>query len=145
MIQNCKSLLLKLEQLNTKKAAKKISTFDFSTLYTRLLHKDLIGVLQDVDFVLNGGRKTQDDNRKYLTVRGGSCFFSRTKHGDNRFTKNKIKMLLHHLISETFFTVRNLLFRQCIGIPMGIDPVPFWENLYLVCIFLFKVGIYKRK
>ena len=94
MIQKFKSLPLKLEQLNAKKAAKKISTFDFSTLYTKLPHKDLIGVLQDlVEFVFNGGRKTQDGNRKYLTVRGGSCFFSRAKHGDNSFTKYKINML----------------------------------------------------
>ena len=40
-------------------------------------------------------------------------------------------MLLHHLISETFYTVGNLLFRQCIGIPIRIDPAPFWANLYL--------------
>ena len=91
MIQNSKSLLLKLEQLNTKKAAKKISTFDFSALYTKLPHKDLIGVLQDlVEFVFNVGSKTQDDNRKYVTVRGGSCFFSRTKHGDNIFTQKNV-------------------------------------------------------
>ena len=27
--------------------------------------------------------------------------------------------------------IGNLLFRQCIGIPMRIDPVQFWANLYL--------------
>jgi len=132
VIQNSKSILLKLEKLNAKKAAKKISTFDFSTIYTKLPHDDLINVLKDlVEFVFNGGRKTPDGNRKYLTVKGRTCFFTQTKHGNNSFTKNKIKMLLHHLISETFFTVGNLLFRQCIGIPMGIDPAPFWANLYL--------------
>ena len=41
------------------------------------------------------------------------------------------KLLLHHLISETFFTFGKLLFRQCIGIPMGIYPATFWANLYL--------------
>ena len=40
-------------------------------------------------------------------------------------------MLLKHLITETYFEIGNLLFRQCIGIPMGIDPAPFWANLYL--------------
>ena len=24
-----------------------------------------------------------------------------------------------------------MLFKQCIGIPMGIDPAPFWANLHL--------------
>ena len=40
-------------------------------------------------------------------------------------------MLVKHLISETYFQVGYTLFRQCIGIPMGIDPAPFWANLYL--------------
>lgn len=40
-------------------------------------------------------------------------------------------MMVDHLISQSFFTLGNLVFRQCIGIPMGIDPAPFWANLYL--------------
>ena len=132
VIQNSKTLLQKLEQINLKKGAKDISTFDFSTLYTKLPHHDLIKVLQEiVEFVFNGGRKTADGNRKYLTVLGKTCFFSRTKRKGNSYTLSQIKMMVHHLISETYFTVGNVLFRQSIGIPMGIDPAPFWANLYL--------------
>ena len=40
-------------------------------------------------------------------------------------------MMVDHLISQSFFSLGNLVFRQCIGIPMGIDPAPFWANLYL--------------
>ena len=95
-------------------------------------YKDLIRVLQDLlEFVFNGGRKTQDGNSKYLTVRVGSCFFlERSMEITDSFTKNKIKMLLHYLISDIFFTVCNIVFRQCIGIPIGIDPSLFWANLY---------------
>ena len=126
VIQNSKILLQKLEKINLKKGAKDISTFDFSTLYTKLPHKDLIKVLQDiVEFAFNGGRKTADGNRKYLTVLGKNCFFSRYKHKGNSYTLNQVKMMIHHLISETYFTVGNTLFRQSIGIPMGIDPAPF--------------------
>ena len=132
VIQNSSPLLQKLKDLNERGKATKISTFDFSTLYTKLPHADLIKVLQElVEFVFQGGRKTADGNRKFLTVRGKTCFFSKQRHGKSSFTKNQIKMLIDHLISETFFTVGNLLFRQCIGIPMGIDPAPFWANLYL--------------
>ena len=35
------------------------------------------------------------------------------------------------LIKETYFEIGNLLFKQCIGLPMGIDPAPFWANLHL--------------
>ena len=41
-------------------------------------------------------------------------------HGDNGFTKNDIKMLVKHLISETYFHVGNKLFRQCKGVPTQI-------------------------
>ena len=132
VIQNSKTLIGRLKELNKKCNAKTISTFDFSTLYTKLPHADLLRVLNElIEFVFNGGRKTTSGNRKYLTVLGKQCFFSRYKHGENSFTKNDIKMLVKHLISETYFQVGNKLFRQCIGIPMGIDPAPFWANLYL--------------
>ena len=39
--------------------------------------------------------------------------------------------MLKHLISNSFFTVGNLVFLLSIGILMGIDPAPFWANLYL--------------
>ena len=109
-----------------------ISTFDFSTLYTKLPHSDLIRVLNDlIDLVFNGGGKTDSGNRKYLTVNGTSCYFTRHKHGNDSYTKNQIKMLVKHLILETYFQIGDMLFRQCIGIPMGIDSAPFWANLYL--------------
>ena len=131
VIENSKNLLKKLDALNLKKNAKDISTFDFSTLYTKLPHKDLIKVLHEIiNFVFNGGRKTSNGNRKYLTVLGNSCFFSRNKRKGS-YTASQVKMMVSHLISETYFTVGDILFRQNIGIPMGIDPAPFWANLYL--------------
>ena len=39
--------------------------------------------------------------------------------------------MVSHLIKETYFNVENLLFKQCIGITMGIHPAAFWANLYL--------------
>ena len=35
------------------------------------------------------------------------------------------------MIKGTYFLIGNKLFLQCIGIPMGIDPAPFWANLHL--------------
>ena len=131
VIQNSKPVLDRLQELNKKKRAKSISTFDFSTLYTKLPHDDLVKVLHSlIDFVFNGGRKTPDGNRKFITVKGKNCFFSRTKH-DKSFTKTHVKMMVEHLVTQSFFTLGNLVFLQIIGIPMGIDPAPFWANLYL--------------
>ena len=132
VIENSAPVIEKLTKLNHGKKAKSISTYDFSTLYTKLPHDDLVKNLHRmVDFVFEGGNDKKDGNRKYLTVRGSSVFWSKKKHGKNSFTKRQIKSLTSHLIKETYFQVGNLLFHQCIGIPMGIDPAPFWANLHL--------------
>ena len=132
VIENSFPIIDKLSKLNNDKKAREISTYDFSTLYTKLPHDDLIRNLNGiVDFVFEGGRHGRDGNRKYLTVQGTSVFWTKKKHGKSSFTKKQIKELTVHLIKETYFQVGNLLFHQCIGIPMGIDPAPFWANLHL--------------
>ena len=140
VIENSAPVIEKLSKLNERKRARDISTYDFSTLYTKLPHDELIQNLNDiVDFAFNGGNQKKDGNRKYLTVRRSSTFWTRTKHGKNSYTRAQIKLLTTHLIKETYFQIGNLLFKQCIGIPMGIDPAPFWANLHLYayeCAFM---------
>ena len=47
------------------------------------------------------------------------------------FSKNSLVIAVKHLIKNCYITVGNITMRQSIGIPMGIDPAPFWANLYL--------------
>ena len=47
------------------------------------------------------------------------------------FEELVIYICIRHLIRECYFTVGDGIFIQTIGIPMGIDPAPFWANLYL--------------
>ena len=47
------------------------------------------------------------------------------------FSRNSLKTAVKHLIQNCYFTVGNVVLRQAIGIPMGIDPAPFWANLFL--------------
>ena len=45
----------KLEIINTRKRARSISTYDFSTLYTKIPHRDLIKELNKIiDLVFEG-------------------------------------------------------------------------------------------
>ena len=131
VIENSSPIIEKLTRINVRKKAKDISTYDFSTLYTKLPHDDLIQNLNEiVDFAFKGGKK-KAENRKYITVTKYATFWSKKKRGDDSFTKQQVKQLVAHLIKETYFQIGNLLFKQCIGIPMGIDPAPFWANLHL--------------
>ena len=81
VIENSRPVLERLQTLNKGLEAKTISTFDFSTLFTKLPHDNLIEVLcKLVNFVFNNGRKTPNGCWKYLTVKGKSCFFTRKKN-----------------------------------------------------------------
>ena len=143
VIENSFPIIEKLSKLNERKKALNVSTYDFSTLYTKLPHDELIKNLDEVvDFAFKGGKKKIDGNRKYLTVRGSYAYWTKKQHGKDSFTRAQIKFLTSHLIKETYFQVGNLLFKQCIGIPMGIDPAPFWANLHLYsyeCAFITRL------
>ena len=45
------------------------------------------------------------------------------------------------MIENCYFSVGTIIMRQAIGIPMGIDPAPFWANLFL---FYFEYKWMKR-
>ena len=47
------------------------------------------------------------------------------------FSKSSLKSAVKHLIENCFFSVGNIIMRQAIVIIMGIDPAPFWANLFL--------------
>ena len=125
VVNNSFPVIEKLNKINRRKGAKCISTFDFSTLYTNIEHSSLIKELSDiVDFAFQGG------NKEFISIKGKNAFWSSNKY-DTTFSKEDIKFAIRHLIGECYFTVGNSVFIQTIGIPMGIDPAPFWANLYL--------------
>ena len=125
-INNSKPLIEKLEVINTRKKAKEISTYDFSTLYTKLPHDDLLRVLNEhIDFAFDGGTKN------YLGYTDTKIFWKKKPSRKKTISRSQLKSLVKHLITRTYFIVGNLVILQSIGIPMGIDPAPFWANLYL--------------
>ena len=125
-MNNSKPVIDKLNAINTRKRARLISTYDFSTLYTKIPHHDLIKELNKIiDFAFEGGSK------KYIGFNNNYAFWCKSNKGKNIFSKSSLKLVVKHLICESYFQVGNKLLIQSIGIPMGIDPAPFWANLYL--------------
>ena len=128
VLQNCDPVLESLNRINKKKNAKSISTFDFSTLYTKIPHDKLIKELAEViDFVFDAG------SSKYIAIsQNDKAYWSRTKPKSSiSFSKSSLKTAVKHLIKNCFFKAGNVVMCQVIGIPMGIDPAPFWANLFL--------------
>ena len=127
VIQNSKPIIQSINNLNKRKVAKSLSTFDFSTLYTKIPHDKLINVLNEIiDFAFKGG------TRDFIKVYNSGAFWVKTSSTNGTFyNKIQIKQSLKYLIDNSFFQVGSNLFRQVIGIPMGSDPAPFFANLFL--------------
>ena len=124
VVENSTPVINKLERINSKNNAKSISTYDFSTLYTKIEHHNLLKILFEIiDFVFSAGRK------KYIAFSNKSAYWTNNKW--NSFSKTSLKTAVKHLITECYFTIGDIVLLQIIGIPMGIDPAPFWANLYL--------------
>ena len=76
-----------------------------------------------IDFTFSAGRK------KFISVAGKKSYW--TSSSDGSFSKKDLKTAIRFLITECHFTIGQSTFSQIIGIPMGIDPAPFWANLFL--------------
>ena len=126
VIENSSPVINKLDQINSKKRAKEISTFDFKTLYTKIDHDNLLHRLYSIiEFSFKGG------SRRFIAFNDNCAYWAKKKSGKKYFTKNSLKAIVKHLIVNCHFQIGNNLLCQSIGIPMGIDPAPFWANLYL--------------
>ena len=122
VLQNCDPILESLNRINKKHNAKSISTFDFSTLYTKLPHDKLIKELCEViDFVFDAG-----NNQHIAISKHGKAYWSKNKpKTSTSFTKYSLKVAVKHLVQNCYFTVGNVVMRQAIGIPMGIIDATF--------------------
>ena len=117
VIENSSPIIERLNSLNRRKKAQDISTYDFSTLYTKLQHSDLVRVLEGIiDFAQKGGRKREYGNRKYVSFSKRDAFWCKKRCGKMCFSIPELKVLTAHLITETYFEFGNLVFRQSIEI-----------------------------
>ena len=128
IVHNRDPILNAVNKSSFRRSAKSVSSFDFSTLYTKIPHDKLIEVLNKIiDFVFKGGTRDKISIHKSGTA-------SWVKNGINSFclyTKESISTALSYLIRNCYFKLGDKLFRQDIGIPMGSDPAPAFANLFL--------------
>ena len=91
--------------------------------YTTLPYDKLIKRLCNViDFVFEGG------NRTHICISKNNVAYWEKKSKDNvAFSKGTLKTFLKTLYKTAILW----LAIHKIGIPMGVDPVLFWVNLFL--------------
>ena len=125
IVDNNKLVLEDINYINTKHNAKTVQTFDFSTLYTKIPLKDLKEKLKYiVDKAFKGG------TNQFIQLTQQEARWHNSKKKDT-FTKEEVHNMIDIVVDNSFFRFGDKVYRQCIGIPMGIDPAPQMANLYL--------------
>lgn len=112
---------------NLKKDARDIRTYDFSTLYTSIPHKQL---RKELRWVIREAFKSS--KYAYISVYKTNASWT-NKPGKNttHLDCNKVIRLMNWLLDNIYVTFGDKLFRQVVGIPMGTDCAPFLANLFL--------------
>ena len=128
IVKNRDPVLNAVTRSVTRRSAKCISSFDFSTLYTQIPHDKLIDVLHKIiNFAFKGGTR----NKLAITKSGSAYWSNNLDFHRYTFTKESITCAVSYLSSNCYFRLGDKLFRQDIGIPMGSDPAPAFANLFL--------------
>ena len=128
IIENSGQVLQDIKEINARKGARNIANYDFSTLYTKIPQTDLKEKLKAVvDKGFKGGQN------QFITLNKKSARWGGDEVSKDTVNKEIIFNMIDTIIDNAFFTFGTRVYKQCIGIPMGIDPAPQMANLYLYC------------
>ena len=109
--------------------ASKLSTYDFSTLYTTLPHQLIKDKLIDL---IN--RTFIRKNTQCLVCNEECVFFtSDVYNNQNLWSCQKVCDAIVYLLDNSFIRFGTKLYRQTIGIPMGTDCAPLVADLLPFC------------
>ena len=123
-IKNSNDILDKFKSKNFQ--ASKLSTYDFSTLYTTLPHhliKDKLIDLINRTFI-------REIPNIWLVTKNVLFFTSDVDNNHNLWSCQKD---LVYLLDNIFIRFGTKLYRQTIGIPMGTNCAPLVADLFLFC------------
>ena len=129
LIKNSDEVSEVVPEVNQRGQVSSIKTYDFSTLYTNLSHKELkerIPRLVKKSFE-DLGKKisaliaiTTSYGLKINDVAGCFCL-----------VRTRVEAMLHFLLDNVFIQVGGKVFQQCEGIPMGTNCAPLLAELLL--------------
>ena len=112
IVQNYFPIVTKLNKIDVKKKAKSIATFDFSNLFTTILHKLLIKVLPEViNFVSKSKVKKRIGLRSKIDIKT-STYWTSKGAGRKYFAKQTLVSTMSFLISKCFFTIGDLFLKK---------------------------------
>ena len=130
IIDNSDYIHRDIKQLNNKKKASTIYSYDFTKLYTNIPH----GMLKDnIIYVIEKAFKIKE-YPDFIKVNMKSATFAKKKPDKTNImylNKDDVLSLLEYLLNNIYVKYRDNIFRQAIGVPMGTDCAPDLANLFL--------------
>ena len=127
IINNFQKISSDIETLNSRPSEKQISTFDFTSLYTKLTHERLKNNMEwYIDTAFKGAKLR---GQKFLSVYHNSTrWVSKHNENSNSFDCATFKCIIKSLVDNVFFEFGEFVMRQIIGIPMGHKHSPQMAN-----------------
>ena len=107
--------------------ARNIQTYDFSTLYTNLKHDEIKTALKDVVKLAFKHSKCN-----YISIyNSGFAWVKNPRESTFRFNVDSLIESIDFILDNAYFSMGNMIFKQIIGVPIGVNPGPFIANLTL--------------
>ena len=117
------------ESNNGKNNKKKISSWDFSNLYTNIPHNKL---MENIRFFVLKVFSIIDKEYICSSPKSKSAYFSKSKSKHNAsFDKHSLLLAISYIIDNSYIAYHGKIYRQILGIPMGTNCAPFLANLFL--------------
>ena len=107
----------------------RLSTYDFSTLYTSLPHNLIKEKLLD----LIERTFYKKERKLYLACNEKKAFFTYAHHYNNRGYHLWSRQNVSFLLDNIYIRFGTKLYRQIVGIPMGTNCAPLVAGLFLFC------------
>jgi len=106
---------------------KNLKTYDFSTLYTSIPLDKLKNRISGLII-----KSFTAQTWKFIKIHKDTASWTKNinKSGMS-FSCDDVINLMSWLIDNTYVTIGDKVFKQCIGIPMGTDCAPYLANLFL--------------
>ena len=130
VVENSFPIIEKLNIINTRKRAKTNSTYVFSTLHTTIPHNLLIKVLSEIIHLVFKSKLCTK-----IGFSATSIYWTSKGLSKRYFTEKSVIEAIRFLIKNCCFTIGNMVFKQDIGIPMGIEPAPSWAIFWSQSMF----------
>ena len=114
--------------------SKQITTWDFSTLYTKIPHQKLKEKISNFVKKVFDCVKQSPKAANFICCSNKSrtAYYSKKRSNTNlSFSCGEVIELINAIIDNSYVVFHNKVYRQIIGIPMGTNCSPFLANIFL--------------